>query len=125
MAKKRPGVMFYFEWIEIVEELTAEEQGKLLMGALIYARTGKAPNFTDRAMRVAWRAMQSHVDADEERYNERVQKGEESANRRWEGKKNEPLTREATARARVEDEADRIFREQDERERRKKERESQ
>ena len=125
MAKKRPGVMFYFEWIEIVEELTAEEQGKLLMGALVYAKTGKAPNFTDRAMRVAWRAMQTHVDADEDRYNERVQKGEEFANRRWEGKRNAPLTGEAAARAAMEDDADRIFREQDEREKRKRERESQ
>ena len=126
MAKKRPGVMFYFEWIQIMEELTTAEQGALLMGALIYGKTGKVPTFTDRAMRVAWRTIQSHVDADEDRYNERVQKGEESANRRWEGKKKQsaPLTGDADRRSAYDNEVDRIFMEQEVRAQRKKERAS-
>ena len=121
MGKKRPGVMFYFEWLYILEELTTAEQGELLMAALVYAQTGKKPNYADRAMRIAWRSMQTHVDADEERYDQRVQQTAEAASRRWEGKKKQsaPLTRDAEDQSAYHDEVDRIIMEQEMRAQRK------
>ena len=74
MAKKRPGVMLYFDWLPALQSLTCEEQGQLLMAVLTYAQTGQIPNFHDRTMIFAWAAIQPHIDADEQRYAEVVEK---------------------------------------------------
>ena len=84
MAKKRPGVMLYFDWLPSLQKLSLEEQGQLLMAVLTYAQTGKAPEFGDRLMDYAWAAIQPHIDADEQRYESVVQKRREAVSRRWE-----------------------------------------
>lgn len=95
MAKKRPGVMLYFDWLPALHSLTCEEQGQLLMGVLTYAQTGQAPVFRDRTMVFAWAAIQPHIDADEQRYAEVVEAKRTAANRRWEKEPSHKTTTES------------------------------
>ena len=85
MAKKRPGVMLYFDWIPALERLSPAERGELLMAVLTYAQNGKEPVFNDRLMLYAWACIRPHIDADEERYNQLVQQRRDAVNKRWEG----------------------------------------
>ena len=87
MAKKRPGVMLYFDWLPALRSLTCEEQGQLLMAVLTYAQTGEIPRFHDRTMAFAWAAIQPHIDADEQRYAEVVEKRRDAVSHRWEKEK--------------------------------------
>ena len=87
MAK--PGFLFYFDWKHIFLTLTAEEQGALLMALMAYAESGAQPNFTDRAMALAWSALWPRLDEDARRYEATVQARRNAVNKRWEKERSE------------------------------------
>ena len=83
MAKKRPGVMFYFELRPCLKRLSTEEKGLLFEGILDYAQNGTPPRF-DGMLGVAWDFIRPRIDADNRRYGELVEKRRAAALRRWE-----------------------------------------
>lgn len=66
--KQRPGVMIYFEIIPVLSEMTDQQVGQFFRAALLYARDGVKPEFTDSALRMVWPMVQARLDADGERY---------------------------------------------------------
>ena len=45
MAENRPGVMLYFETLQAIEELDAEDAKQILGAILHYCRDGEEPTF--------------------------------------------------------------------------------
>lgn len=83
MTKKRPGVMLYFRWRSALRLLTTEQLGVLFLAILDYGDTGEEPQFDDKFLAFAWSTIRLHIDDDEERYEQVVQKRREAANKRW------------------------------------------
>lgn len=53
---------FYFEWLELFEELTAEEIGTLVLASMKYAKNKEIPDFEGRELRLAWKAIKGTID---------------------------------------------------------------
>lgn len=70
MAKK-PGVMLYFELLQVVRSLTNEEKGCLLEAILIYGRDGEEQDLPGR-LQILWPLIRSRLDVDSDRYNKTV-----------------------------------------------------
>lgn len=66
--KGRPGTMIYFDWIPLVEQMTAEQTKDFILSSLLYARDGAQPDFQDQSLRLVWPLVKSKIDADEKRY---------------------------------------------------------
>lgn len=74
MAGNRPGVMLYFETLQAIDELEAED-AKQIMGAILrYSRDGEAPAFRG-TLAALWSLIQSSLDRDEGRYGEKQMRG--------------------------------------------------
>lgn len=74
MAETRPGVMLYFETLQAIEELDAEEAKQIMSAILHYCRDGEEPAF--RGMPAAiWHLIRNGLDRDGERYNEKQLRG--------------------------------------------------
>lgn len=65
----QPGMMLFFdEWMELLEDYSMEEIGELLRASLMYGAHGEVTEFEDRAMRTAFRRMMQSIDNDSKRY---------------------------------------------------------
>ena len=62
--------MIYFEWIPLIEKLSAEQAKDLVLSSLLYARDGVQPDFQDQILQIVWTLVESKIDADEKRYTE-------------------------------------------------------
>ena len=90
---KRKGFMLYTEWVDMIEELSGEDMKRLILDMRHYTETGKKPVYDDNAMlRMAWKMIGARLDADNERYERAVRKGQAAALKRW-----EPQRQETTA----------------------------
>ena len=49
----RPGIMLYFDMLEPIKVLPADDQGRLLVAMLEYGQSGKQPQFTGM-LALAW-----------------------------------------------------------------------
>ena len=72
----RPGVMLYFDIIPALDTLPPETVGRLLLGALHYARDGVEPSGDDPALLFAWAFLKSGIDRDGDAYEEKRLRGE-------------------------------------------------
>lgn len=70
----RPGIVVYFDVLDILDELTDEESGQLFRAILKYAATGEIPEFSDRGLRMIWKEQQRKIDRDIEKYEEKCVK---------------------------------------------------
>lgn len=69
-TKKRPGAMFFFDWIAAIERLSDADKGKLLFAALKYAENELAnPEFdADSHVYYIWPMIQAAIDRDRDSY---------------------------------------------------------
>lgn len=69
-TKKRPGAMFFFDWLPALERLSDDEKGKLLYGALKYAENELfIPEFDDNShVYYIWPMIQAAIDRDRDSY---------------------------------------------------------
>lgn len=67
MMITRPGVMFYLEHKDCVDELDDAEAGQLMKGMLEYVLTGTLPQFHG-ALKLVWLMIKPRLDHDAERY---------------------------------------------------------
>lgn len=74
MAKDRPGMMIYFDLIEPLEELAADEIGEFILAVLYYGRDGVEPDFSGNGMlRMLWKTEKPRCDRGKEKYTETVE----------------------------------------------------
>lgn len=66
----RPGVMLYFDIIPALDTIPPDVAGKLLLGALHYARDGVEPSDGDPSLSFAWPFLKSSIDRDGDAYEE-------------------------------------------------------
>lgn len=74
MAKNRPGVMLYFETLQAIDELDAEDVKQIMSAILHYCRDGEEPVF--RGIPAAlWHLIRGGLDRDGERYSKKQLRG--------------------------------------------------
>lgn len=74
MAENRPGVMLYFETLQAIEELEAEDVKQILSAILHYCRDGEEPVFHGMPAAL-WHLIRNGLDRDGKRYNEKQLRG--------------------------------------------------
>lgn len=74
MAENRPGVMLYFETLQAIEELEAEDAKQIMSAILHYCRDGEEPAFSGMPAAL-WHMIRNGLDRDGERYNEKQLRG--------------------------------------------------
>ena len=73
MDKERPGTMLYFDLLPIVQCLSREAAGNLLVAMLEYGKDGKIPDFSaSEGLNVAWVHAKQMIDRDNDRYANRI-----------------------------------------------------
>lgn len=82
MAKKRPGVLLYFDVRPSLRRLSLEEKGQLFEAILDYGELGEPPQF-DGMLGIAWDFIQPRLDVDADRYDQRCRQAQEAAQKRW------------------------------------------
>lgn len=89
---ERPGTMFYFDIIPVLDELTDEQVGQIFRGALKYAKDGDEPQLDSQILRIVWAQLKQSLDRDSEHYAEVCAKNSYRIYCRWEKEKGrEPL----------------------------------
>lgn len=68
MAESRPGVILYFETLQAIEELDAEDAKQMVSAILHYSRDGVLPDFHG-TLAAFWLLIRPSLDRDGERYN--------------------------------------------------------
>ena len=68
------GIIIRPEWYESFKELTKAEVGELVMAAFDYRIGGRLPEFTDRALRMTFLRWKAELDADQQKYQDIVEK---------------------------------------------------
>lgn len=68
----RPGVLFRFDLLNAIEQLDPADAGRLFVGALRYGERGEIPNFQNQLLSIVWAILKPSIDADGERYSEKV-----------------------------------------------------
>lgn len=75
MAKKRPGVMLYFDIGPSVERMDVTQKAALLDAILRYGEYGDDPDFhNDPRLDVTWSFIKQRIDNDETAYAEKCEK---------------------------------------------------
>lgn len=76
MAKKRPGVMIYFDIASVIEKMNDAQQAALLRAYISYGRDGEEPDFQhDPRLETAWFFVKNSIDRDGMAYTEKCEKG--------------------------------------------------
>ncbi len=83
MAKKKPGVMLYFETKTYIKNLSFEQRGRLLTAILDYGDDMTDTEFEDVALRIVWDIIKPRIDIDDLNYRNKSKKAQESAQSRW------------------------------------------
>lgn len=74
MAKDRPGIMLYFETLQAIEELNAEDVKQVMSAILHYSRDGEIPAFHG-PLAALWSFIRSSIDRDGDRYSTKQLRG--------------------------------------------------
>lgn len=94
MAKKRPGVVLYFDMAPAVEKMTTQEKASLLDAILKYGEYGEDPDFQNYPrLDVTWSFIKHRIDHDKSTYDEKCEKARYSTYvREAEKKGKQPLS---------------------------------
>ena len=83
MAKKKPGVMMYFDLLPRFKKLTFEQCGRMTIAIMEYAQDGIVPEFDDAILSIYWDFIKEKVDKDDEAYTRKCEKARRAATGRW------------------------------------------
>lgn len=73
MAKKRPGIIVYFDMYEALKQLSYEQLGRLFLAMMEYGDKGTIPDFGDDCfLRFAWEIARMRIDVDGMSYQEKT-----------------------------------------------------
>lgn len=74
VAKKRPGVIVYFDTRSAMKRLNYEQMGRLYEAILDYGEFGKQPDFdNDPYLQLAWDFTYPRIDSDGEAYGKKIE----------------------------------------------------
>ena len=90
MSEKN-SMIFFYDWKSLFEELSDAEIGKLVMAALKYDQSGEDTKFSDKGMRVAFKAIKNSINVSNEKYQAACEKKRKAMERRWQHNKNSNL----------------------------------
>lgn len=79
----KKSLIFYYSWLELFEDLTDDEIGKVVRAAVEYDRDGKQPEFNDRTLKTVFRKLQQDIEDNRIKYEEKCAKNRENVNKRW------------------------------------------
>lgn len=80
---KRSGILMYFDMKPVLERLSDHEARELLLAILDYGENGVEPEFRSATLACFWPLLASRMDADMERYQQRVESNRRAARARW------------------------------------------
>ncbi len=80
---KRSGILMYFDMKPVLERLSDHEVKELLLAILDYGENGVVPEFHSATLPCFWPLLASRMDADRERYQQRVESNRRAARARW------------------------------------------
>lgn len=80
---KRSGILMYFDMKPVLERLSDHEVKELLLAILDYGENGVVPEFHSATLACFWPLLASRMDADRERYQQRVESNRRAARARW------------------------------------------
>lgn len=69
MEKK--SFVFYFDWMDLCEDLTQQELLEMMLAIVEYAENGENPTFSDRTLKAIWKTIKATLDHDRDKYEER------------------------------------------------------
>lgn len=82
MARK--FVCAYFDWLQTLRKCTDAELGRILRGALAYARDGTQPSFAEGSREeLFWDGIAAQIDRDSAKYDKRAKAGTKGMENRW------------------------------------------
>ena len=76
---KRSGILMYFDMKPVLERLSDHEVKELLLAILDYGENGVVPEFHSATLACFWPLLASRMDADRERYQQRVESNRRAA----------------------------------------------
>ncbi len=80
--KEKPGVMIYFDMMDLLKQLNYRDKGMLFEAILEYAKDGTEPNLPEKLM-LAWVMVRMRIDTDSSRYEKVAAKRKYAAYVRW------------------------------------------
>ena len=80
---KRSGILMYFDMKPVLERLSDHEAKELLLAILDYGENGVEPEFRSATLACFGPLLASRMDADMERYQQRVESNRRAARARW------------------------------------------
>ena len=69
---ERPGVLFRFELLDALEQLSPADAGELFVAAMKYGKDGTVPAFQNPLLSIVWTFIKTAVDRDAESYDGKV-----------------------------------------------------
>jgi len=82
---KEKSFVFYTKYESALRDLTAAQQGKILMSCIQYVTTGTVPEIKSQAASMLFKLIRQDIDEDKRKYEEVCAKRRENANKRYEG----------------------------------------
>lgn len=86
-GKKRTSFILLLEHVHTMEELTDEEFGQFVRAYAAYVEAGTEPEFSDRSMRMMWKAVKAFDEMNVQKYSNtseaRQEAGRKGAEKRW------------------------------------------
>ena len=91
------SMVFFFDWLDLFEELDDAEIGQIVKAIAVYAQTGEEPEFADRSIRIVFKSMKNSIDLCNERKESVANARREAANKRWNNVEAEAVAEEDDA----------------------------
>ena len=85
------SMVFFYNWIELFEELSDAEVGQLVRAAVQYDQTGEDPDLPDKSLRIVFKAMKNSINISNEKYRQTCEKRKKAIEKRWGKKDSEPI----------------------------------
>ena len=97
MKNDNKSMVFFFDWLDLFEELDDAEIGQIIKAIAVYAQTGEEPEFADRSIRIVFKSMKNSIDLCDERKESVANARREAANKRWNNVEAEAVAEEDDA----------------------------
>lgn len=105
-AKGKKSMVIYHDWMDIFEDLTAEEVGQLMLALLRFDISGEETKFTDKALRITFKQLKATIKRDREAYTEKCEKNRERIRNYWAQKNTNENERKRTYSNRTDNDSD-------------------
>lgn len=90
-GKGKVSFMFYYDYLEKLEYLTAEEIVQILKDICKYDQEGVIPEYEDRTLKMVFSFIKDRLDRDKAAYNERCERSRENGSKGGRPRKGENL----------------------------------